>query len=226
MTTNEPDRNAMAAVAAQLREVLAGLDPDMNGPWSHAWLTVRDFERYAARTGFSDDFVKRLAKAMLNAHEAHEHAYDNAIGRWREEWNGHARVALEFLSSAGRLITADELRLNVEQVAALRRLMDAQPDAVPEGYELLESLFPPIEEWCIRHARSEVGNSRCSVGAPDEERNRGKGHDDAQVITDTYSAIRKAGISFGATADAINELHNAGLLIRRRTPTSDEEGAR
>ncbi|ERB51932.1 hypothetical protein N806_20435 [Rhodococcus sp. P27] len=210
MTTNEPDHNAMVAAAAQLRAVLTGLDANMTGQWDHAWRTLRDFESYSVRASFSEDLVTQLAQAMFNAYE----------------WNDNARVALEFLSSAGRLISDGELRLNVEQVAALRRLMDAQPDAVPEGYELLEALFPPIEEWCIRHARSEVGNSRCSVGAPDEERNRGKGHDDAQVITDTYTAIRKAGISFGATADAINELHNAGLLIRRRTPTSDEEGAR
>ncbi|MDJ0403923.1 hypothetical protein QNA23_10560 [Rhodococcus erythropolis] len=97
---------------------------------------------------------------------------------------------------------------------------------------LEESFFPtepeegrepePAEEWCIRHAGTEVGNSRCSVGAPDEERNLGKGHDDAQVITDTYDAIQKAGISLGATADVINELHNAGLLIRRLTPITAE----
>lgn len=73
----------------------------------------------------------------------------NVEGEIPEWWAEFIDMVLAELQSTGCLIPAGGMALTAEQVAALKRLMDAQPDEVPQGYDLLESLFPatdPAEE--------------------------------------------------------------------------------
>ncbi|GEM_PF-3678796 len=175
----------------------------------NALFTVKDaVENWETDVG-SNDLAARLAASMLNAHEGHAHAYENAMGRWREAWDGHAKVALEFLASIGRLIPADGMALTAERLAELIKHAPA-PNVgdYNDGYvaaltDLRDALFPATEPAECEH-RCDEGIARAGVGVRcpactavirDKEATEpaeGEAEAEAQKMRDLSTALRAA----------------------------------
>ena len=150
------------------------------------------------------------------------------------------------LPAGGMALTAEQVEdlRTVLNKFGFNQVTPEVVQAIEAAGRLNRALFPatePAEEaepetrcgsnniflgWCTLTARHEGLHTNGShpwgirtptPTEPAEEETKAEAADDGDVITDAHEALGKAGLNHVQRSDAINQLHNAGLLIRRRS---------
>ncbi|MGR6521861.1 hypothetical protein ACU5JM_09535 [Rhodococcus erythropolis] len=135
-----------------------------------------------------------------------DRTYESMTGDNQQAIRSGVSAVLAHLTSTGRLIPAGGMALTAEQVENVRTAREGL-----RGYRNFDG-----------NARGRVNRLIAAVDAlfpatePAEEETKAEATDDGDVIADAHEALGRAGLNHVQRSDAINQLHNAGLLIRRR----------